>query len=57
MEIETKLQQIDAQLAIIRERIEAMKVIAVELARATGCEEIAKGLKVVHKAEKKSATK
>ena len=55
MEIETKLQAIDAQLEAIRARIEAMKAIAVELARSVGCEEKAQGLKVVHKAEDKKA--
>lgn len=59
METETKLQQIGAQIEAMREKIETMKALALEMARAAGCEETAQKLIVVHKAtadDKKSAS-
>ena len=44
--LDTKLDALDAQIALMREKVEQLKAEAIKLAQAAGCE---KALTIVHK--------
>lgn len=44
--LDTKLDALDAQIALMRKKVEQLKAEAIKLAQATGCE---KALTIVHK--------